>query len=100
MSIDDRDAAPQAPVQTTLAAIFFSMELSRSSWLITSLSPGGGEKMSKRSIPAGDMAGLMALLGQIREKVRLRTGESYRSRPICVPSWNACSTASNCCLSR
>lgn len=77
MSIDDRDAAPQAPVQTTLAAIFFSMELSRSSWLITSLSPGGGEKMSKRSIPAGDMAGLMALLGQIREKVRLRTGESY-----------------------
>lgn len=77
MSIDDRDAAPQAPVQTTLAAIFFSMELSRSSWLITSLSPGGGEKMSKRSIPAGDMAGLMALLGQIKEKARLRTGESY-----------------------
>ena len=77
MSIDDHDAAPAAPVQTTLAAIFFSMELSRSSWLITSLSPGGGEKMSKRSVPAGDMAGLMALLGQIKEKARLRTGESY-----------------------
>jgi len=30
MSIDDREAAPQAPVQTTLSAIFFSMELSRS----------------------------------------------------------------------
>ena len=28
-------------------AIFVSMELSRSKWLITSVSPGGGEKMSK-----------------------------------------------------
>ncbi len=77
MSIDDRDGAPEAPVQTTLAAIFFSMELSRSTWLITSLSPGGGEKMSKRAVPAGDMAGLLTLLGQIKEKTRVRTGESY-----------------------
>lgn len=77
MNIDDRDTAPAAPVQTTLAAIFFSMELSRSSWLITSLSAGGGEKISKRAIPAGDVAGLMAVLGHIKEKARLRTGENY-----------------------
>ena len=38
---------PEAPtsVRTDLGAIFISMELSRSSWLITSLSPGNGEKM-------------------------------------------------------
>ena len=36
-------------VRTDLCAIFVSLELSRSTWLITSLSPGGGEKMSKYS---------------------------------------------------
>ena len=37
---------PQTPnaVRTDLGAIFVSLELSRSTWLITSLSPGGGEK--------------------------------------------------------
>src|SRR2546429_2847427 len=36
---------PEAPnaVRNDLGAIFISMELSRSTWLITSLSPGGGE---------------------------------------------------------
>ena len=46
---------PEAPnaIRNDLGAIFVSMELSRSTWLITSLSPGGGEKMSKRGMPAG-----------------------------------------------
>jgi hypothetical protein len=35
------------------------MELIRSSWLITSLSPPG-EKMSKQSVPAGDICVLLA----------------------------------------
>jgi transposase len=41
--------SPQAKtaIRTDLGAIFVSLELSRSSWLVTSLSPGGGEKMSK-----------------------------------------------------
>jgi transposase len=44
-----RPDEPQAPsaIRSDLGAIFVSMELSRSNWLITSLSPGGGEKMSK-----------------------------------------------------
>jgi hypothetical protein len=42
----DQLEAPTA-IRTDLGAIFVSLELSRSSWLITSLSPGGGEKMSK-----------------------------------------------------
>jgi transposase len=77
MSTEDCDTIAQAPVQTTLAAIFFSMELSRSTWLITSLSPGDGEKMSKRTLPAGDLAGLLSLLDRLREKAGARTGESY-----------------------
>lgn len=43
-----------AAIRTDLAAIFVSLELSRSTWLITSLSPGNGEKMSKHSV-AGAM---------------------------------------------
>ena len=37
----------QTAIRTDLGAIFVSMELSRTTWLITSLSPGAGEKMSK-----------------------------------------------------
>ena len=49
-----RDHRPtQSALRTDLAAIFVSMELSHSVWLITSLSPGGGEKMSKHATPAG-----------------------------------------------
>jgi transposase len=62
-------------------AIFISMELSRSTWLITSLSPGNGEKMSKHAMPAGDVAGLFTRFLQLQEKCRARTGHSY---PIVV----------------
>ena len=44
--IADRPEAPSA-IRSDLGAIFVSMELSRSSWVITSLSPGSGERMSK-----------------------------------------------------
>ena len=54
-AVADRAEAPPA-IQTDLRAIFVSLELSRSNWLITSLSPGGGEKMSKHSVQAGDRA--------------------------------------------
>lgn len=77
MSIDDNGIEPEPSVQTTLAAIFFSMELSRSNWLITSLSPGQGEKMSRRSLPSGDFDGLRSLLTQIGEKALHRTGQRY-----------------------
>ena len=46
--VTDRPQAPTA-IRTDLGAIFVSLELSRSTWLVTSLSPGGGEKMSKRA---------------------------------------------------
>ena len=47
-------------IRNDLGAIFVSMELSRSAWLITSLSPGGGEKMSRHTLAAGDIGALLA----------------------------------------
>ena len=72
----DRTDASTA-IQTDLPAIFASLELSRSTWLITSLSPGAGEKMSKHSIRAGDVADLLVRLGQLKEKARGRTGRDF-----------------------
>jgi transposase len=76
----DRAEAPPA-IQTDLRAIFVSLELSRSTWLITSLSPGGGEKMSKHSVQAGNIAGLLKRFAQLKAKARARTGRDF---PIIV----------------
>src|ERR1039457_4626788 len=78
--ITDRPQAPTA-IRTDLGAIFLSLELSRSTWLITALSPGGGEKMSKHSVQAGDIAGLLRRFAQLKEKARARTGRDF---PIIV----------------
>jgi transposase len=78
MSLDPHEPAA---IQTHIGAIFISLELSRSKWLITSLVPGGGQKMSKHSVEAGDLAGLLARFWAIRDKVSARTGISY---PIIV----------------
>jgi transposase len=64
-------------IRTQFGAIFVSLELSRSNWLITSLSPGKGEKMSKHGVMASDVAGLMKLFADLRRKAEARTGESY-----------------------
>src|SRR3954454_14901240 len=70
-----------AAFRTDLKAIFVSLELSRSTWVITSLAPGGGEKMSKHSMRSGDIAALFARLSQLKEKARVRTGQVF---PIIV----------------
>lgn len=74
----ERPEAPTA-IRTDLGAIFVSLELSRSNWLITSLSPAASEKMSKHSVRSGDIAGLFARFGRLQEKARERTG---RELPI------------------
>src|SRR3981189_607114 len=78
MNLGADKSEPLTAIHTELGAIFVSLELSRSSWLITSLSPGGGDKMSKHSFPGGDFAGLMERFAQLQEKARLRTGQSFR----------------------
>jgi transposase len=80
MSFDHHHEAPTA-IQNNLAAIFISLELSRSIWLITSLSPGLGEKMSKHSVRAGDVAALLARFSELKRKASERTGKSF---PIVV----------------
>jgi transposase len=79
-----QDEAPrpaQPAIRIDLGAIFVSLELSRSSWVITSLSPGAGEKMSKHSVAAGNVAGLLERFAQLKEKARARTGKNF---PIIV----------------
>src|SRR6195256_2938683 len=81
MSDTDHLSATRTAIRMNLGAIFVSMELSRTSWLLTSLSPGAGERMSKHALRSGDVAGLWARLSQLREKVRVRTGQVF---PIIV----------------
>src|SRR6476660_9086181 len=57
------------------------MELSRRAWLITSLSPGAGEKMSKHSVPASDVAGLLHRFAELKRKAAARSGRDF---PIIV----------------
>ena len=73
MSLDHPLEEPTA-IRTNLGAIFVSLELSRSTWLITSLSPGGGEKMSKHSVSAGDIAALLSRFSELKQKAFARTG--------------------------
>ncbi len=65
-------SAKPTTIRTDLGAIFVSMELSRSKWLITSISPGSGEKMSRHCVTAGDVAALFALFAKLRERSRAR----------------------------
>ena len=80
MSLDHHFEEPTA-IRTSLGAIFVSLELSRSIWLITSVSPGGGEKMSKHSISAGDIAALVTRFSELGKKAFAQTGKSF---PIIV----------------
>jgi transposase len=64
-------------IRTNLGAIFVSLELSRSKWLVTSVSPGTGEKMSKFNIRAGDIAALLARFGDLQRKGEARTGQCF-----------------------
>ena len=76
----DQPETPAA-IRVDLGAIFISLELSKSTWLITSLSPGAGEKMSRHAVAGGDIAGLFARFGELREKAQARMGKRY---PIVV----------------
>ena len=76
MLLDHPSDGPAA-IRTQFGAIFASLELSRSTWLITSLSPGNGEKMSRHSVQAGDVAGLMKLFSDLKRKAEARSGQGY-----------------------
>src|SRR5271165_3927273 len=66
----------QTAIRIDLGAIFVSLELSRATWLITSLSPGR-QKMSKHRVRGGDIAGLLARFAELRAKAQTRTGQLF-----------------------
>ncbi|WP_370655790.1 hypothetical protein [Paracraurococcus lichenis] len=49
--------------------------------MITSLSPGSGEKMSKHSVRCDDLTGLLSHFTTLQAKARTRTGKAF---PIIV----------------
>lgn len=70
-------------IRTDLGAIFVSLELSRATWLVTSLSPGNGEKMSKHAVQGGDVGELLSRFAHLQEKARCVLAmffQSLRSR--------------------
>jgi hypothetical protein len=54
------------------STLYVSLELSRSTWLVTSLSPN--DKMSKHSIAAGDAPKLLALVARLRGRAEQFVG--------------------------
>jgi transposase len=76
MSSTGHAVCGQAAIRTDLGAIFVSLELSRRSWLLTSLSPGS-EKMSRHAVPAASAGELLAHLAALQAKGKARTGREY-----------------------
>lgn len=68
--------AVPAAIRVDLGAIFVSLELGKSSWLVTSLSPGS-EKMSRHTVAGGDISALFSCLTGLRDKARVRQGKLY-----------------------
>jgi transposase len=70
---------PSEPAATQVhdGAVYASLELSSSKWLVTSLSPGS-DRMSKHMLKAGDGAGLLCLLQSIGAKAQSRLGQAVR----------------------
>ncbi|WP_176598917.1 IS110 family transposase [Sphingobium sp. 15-1] len=65
-----------AAIRVDLGAIFVSLELSKSTWLVTVLAPGS-EKMSRYTVVGGDLAGLFGCFDELRRKAQMRTGQLY-----------------------
>jgi len=64
---------PIAPVEC--GAIFVSLELSRSFWLVTALATPVGSKMSRHQVRGGDMLGLLERFSDLQRNVQRRTGQ-------------------------
>ena len=73
MKADQPQVHAATPVD--LGAIFVSLELSKSTSLVTALSPGS-EKMSRHTITGGDIAGLFACFAALRQKAQRRSREA------------------------
>jgi transposase len=70
-------AVKQTAIRTHLGAIFVSLELSRSTWLVRRCRRVAARKCLKHSVRAGDVAGLLERFSSLTEKTRTRTGETF-----------------------
>ena len=70
-------AQSRAATHGDTAILYASLELSRSTWLVTSLAPGS-DKMSKHKIEGGDSCGLLDLLRRLQSKAAKRLGAPVR----------------------
>jgi transposase len=61
--------------QDNHSTLYVSLELSRSTWLVTSLSPNS-DKMSKHTIAAGDAPKLLSLLPRLHRRAEQLVGGS------------------------
>lgn len=77
MRVTAHQSEAPAAIYVDLGAIFVSLELSRSKWLITSLSPGRGEKMSKHMIVGSDVAAMLGCFAELKRKAQARTGRNF-----------------------
>jgi len=62
-----------APVQC--GAVYVSLELSRSIWLVTALAAPVGSKMSRHQVRGGDMPGLLERFSDLQRIVHRRSGQ-------------------------
>ncbi len=79
--LTDSDTRNAAADRDTNTSVFVSLELSCSTWLVTSLAPGS-DKMSKHTVAGGDGAGLLQLLARLRARAEQRGRGAVRV--ICI----------------
>jgi transposase len=75
MAVDQPEAP--AAIRVDLGAIFVSLELSKSTWLVTSLAPGS-ERISRHTVTGGDTSGLFACFADLRKKAQAAPENSIR----------------------
>lgn len=66
----------QTAIRTHLGAIFVSLELSSTTWLISSIQPGR-QKISKHTVAAGAVDALFALFAKLRSQALARENTPY-----------------------
>src|SRR5215469_2980025 len=74
---DHRAARPRSAAHAHDTALFVALELSRSTWLIGSSTPGS-DRISKHQVPAADATALLALLKRLKVRAERSCGTTVR----------------------
>jgi transposase len=77
MTCTDHPLPAPTAARSDDSTLFAALELSRKSWLVATNAPGE-EKVSKRTIAAGDGRALLDLLAGLREKAERRIGKPVK----------------------